>query len=548
MSLNDFIFGKVLGKGSFGTVNIVTRKQDNKIYAMKRVNINNLSDKDKRSSLNEIRILASLNHPNIISYKEAFFDEETRTLNIVMEYAEEGDLENKVKENLKHRLRFKEETIWEWLIQILEGLKYLHDNKIMHRDLKCANIFITKNGILKLGDLNVSIIAKMGMAKTQTGTPYYCSPEIWNDRPYDYKSDIWSVGCIIYELCQLRPPFRGTNLRDLCRNVIRGYYLPISSYYSNELRQMISMMLIVDANKRAGTDELLQHPILQKKLQRVRKNIITREIKIGKSKKVQLMETIKLPRNLKDINSKLPKKRYRQENEMMANDEYETMKATFFQEQKKQFGNNNLNNNFNNNLNQENFKNNFYYNENNINNRQLINNYIRKNEQQNIKNNNNLNNNNNDRNNNKMNNYQPYDNNNYNKHNKYAYLNIYNNNMELKKDNEEKKDNNNKYNYNGKNYNYHYKDQSNNYNFEYQYNKNKNLENNYNNDNDRNNNKDLINYENNQYRMQNDNICKENNNSNINNNDKINDLYKYNGNMNNNYKLNLDNNKKKTFL
>jgi NIMA (never in mitosis gene a)-related kinase len=179
----------------------------------------------------------------------------------------------------------------------------------MHRDLKCANIFITKNGILKLGDLNVSIIAKMGMAKTQTGTPYYCSPEIWNDRPYDYKSDIWSVGCIIYELCQLRPPFRGTNLRDLCRNVIRGYYLPISSYYSNELRQMISMMLIVDANKRAGTDELLQHPILQKKLQRVRKNIITREIKIGKSKKVQLMETIKLPRNLKDINSKLPKKK-----------------------------------------------------------------------------------------------------------------------------------------------------------------------------------------------------------------------------------------------
>ena len=163
-----------IGKGAFGSVYIVKRKQDNKIYAMKRVNINNLSDKDKRSSLNEIRILASLNHPNIISYKEAFFDEETKTLNIVMEYAEEGDIENKVKENLKHRLRFKEETIWEWLIQILEGLKYLHDNKIMHRDLKCANIFITKNGILKLGDLNVSIIAKMGMAKTKGIILSYC--------------------------------------------------------------------------------------------------------------------------------------------------------------------------------------------------------------------------------------------------------------------------------------------------------------------------------------------------------------------------------------
>jgi len=335
MSLDDFIFGKVLGKGSFGTVNIVTRKQDNKIYAMKRVNISSLSDKDKRSSLNEIRILASLNHPNIIDYKEAFFDERTKTLNIVMEFAEEGDVENKVKENLKRRLRFKEETIWEWLIQILEGLKYLHDNKIMHRDLKCANIFLTKNGILKLGDLNVSIITQMGMAKTQTGTPYYCSPEIWNDRPYDYKSDIWSVGCILYELCQLRPPFRGTNLRELCRNVNRGYYLPISSYYSNELRQMISMMLVVDSSRRASTDELLLHPILKKRIQKARKNIITREIKTGKSRKVNFMETIKLPRNMKDINSKLPKKRYRPENEMMQNDEYETMKATFLQELKK---------------------------------------------------------------------------------------------------------------------------------------------------------------------------------------------------------------------
>ena len=349
MSLNDFIFGKVLGKGSFGTVNIVTRKQDKKIYAMKRVNISSLSDKDKQSSLNEIRILASLNHPNIIDYKEAFFDEETKTLNIVMEYAEEGDLENKVKENLKRRMHFSENTIWEWIIQILEGLKYLHDNKIMHRDLKCANIFLTKNGILKLGDLNVSIIAKMGMAKTQTGTPYYCSPEIWKDKPYDYKSDIWSLGCIIYELCKLRPPFRGTSLRELSRNVIRGYYESIPDFYNEDLRKIIKMMLTVDTNKRASTDQLLLHPILQKRIQNVRKNILTREVEVGRSKKVNFMETIKLPRNLKDINSKLPKKRYRPEDEMMKNDEYETMKATFFKEFKEQNknisnGNNKINN------------------------------------------------------------------------------------------------------------------------------------------------------------------------------------------------------------
>jgi NIMA (never in mitosis gene a)-related kinase len=259
----------------------------------------------------------------------------------------------------------------------------------MHRDLKCANIFLTKDGRLKLGDLNVSIITQMGMAKTQTGTPYYCSPEIWKDQNYDYKCDIWSVGCILYELCQLHPPFRGTNLRELGRNVLRGKYLPISNYYSEELRQIISFMLVVEPNMRKSTDQLLMHPILKRQMQNVRKNIITREVKIGKSKKVNLMETIKLPRNLKDINSKLPKKRYRPENEMMLNDdEYETMKATFFQELKKKEGNNNdyNNNNFgaggdNNNFNNNN-RNNYIYNMNNenyMNNKQLVNNYIRKN-------------------------------------------------------------------------------------------------------------------------------------------------------------------------
>ena len=107
MPLDDFIFGKVLGKGSFGSVVIVTRKQDNKQYAMKRVNIINLSEKEILCSLNEIRILYSLNHPNIIGYKEAFFDIKTKTLNIVMEYAEEGDLHKKIRSNLKKRLNFR---------------------------------------------------------------------------------------------------------------------------------------------------------------------------------------------------------------------------------------------------------------------------------------------------------------------------------------------------------------------------------------------------------------------------------------------------------
>ena len=141
MSLKDFKIEKLLGKGAFGSVWIVTRIEDGTKYAMKRVKIAQMNQKDKENALNEIRILASLDHPNVIAYHEAFFDDESLTLNIVMELADDGDIESKIKQNQKSRQAFEENTIWMFLIQILNGLKYLHDNKIMHRDLKSANIF-----------------------------------------------------------------------------------------------------------------------------------------------------------------------------------------------------------------------------------------------------------------------------------------------------------------------------------------------------------------------------------------------------------------------
>ena len=347
MSLNDFIIGKLLGKGVFGSVSLVTRKRDGNIYAMKRVNIGKLSKKEKLSALNEIRILASLSHPNIIGYKEAFFDEKSNTLNIVMEYAEEGDLEQKIKYNLKKRLNLDESTIWGWIIQLLKGIKYLHDNKIMHRDLKSANIFLMKNGLLKLGDLNVSKIAKYGMARTQTGTPYYCSPEIWEEKPYDYKSDIWSLGCIIYEICCLMPPFRGTSIKGLKNNVLNGYFLPIPGIYSQELQKLIEKMLVIDPLSRVSANELMMDSIILEKM-KIYENSPTFKLEekgIYNNGKADLIKTIKLPNNIKEINSKLPKKRYNPEKEMMENDEYETMKQTFFQNLKDKNNKKNSDNN-----------------------------------------------------------------------------------------------------------------------------------------------------------------------------------------------------------
>jgi NIMA (never in mitosis gene a)-related kinase len=125
-----------------------------------------------------------------------------------MEFADNGDLYQKITNHKKTAIFFEENEIWKIFIQLVKGLKSLHELKILHRDLKSANVFLFSNGLSKLGDLNVSKVAKRGLSYTQTGTPYYASPEVWKDQPYNNKSDIWSLGCVLYEMITLRPPFR----------------------------------------------------------------------------------------------------------------------------------------------------------------------------------------------------------------------------------------------------------------------------------------------------------------------------------------------------
>ena len=197
-TLDDFSIEKIIGKGSFGSVFLVKRKKDQKLYALKSVFLEKLNKKEQENSVNEVRLLASVFHPNVISYKEAFFDEKNNSLNIIMEYANNGDLQTEINKKKKGSEKFNEEIIWLYSIQMIEGLKALHDKKIMHRDLKSANIFLSKNKLeCKLGDMNVSKVIKEKVLRTQTGTPYYASPEVSRDEPYSYKSDFWSIGCVI---------------------------------------------------------------------------------------------------------------------------------------------------------------------------------------------------------------------------------------------------------------------------------------------------------------------------------------------------------------
>jgi NIMA (never in mitosis gene a)-related kinase len=166
MSLKNFEILSKLGSGAFSTVYKVKRLRDGEIYALKQVKLAALKPKERENALNEVRILASVSHPNIVKYREAFIDPNTNNLCIIMEYCEEGDLLLKIQKCQKTHTTISERSLWSICLQALHGLKALHDMKILHRDLKCANVFICRDGTVKLGDLNVSIVAKYGIANT----------------------------------------------------------------------------------------------------------------------------------------------------------------------------------------------------------------------------------------------------------------------------------------------------------------------------------------------------------------------------------------------
>ena len=220
-----------------------------------------LNDKDKQNALNEIRLLASVSHENVVQYKESFIDvSQHQTLCLVMEYCEEGDMLSKIEANFKHKVCFAEYEIWSVLVQCLCGLKALHDLKVMHRDIKSANILVSKSGACKLADFNVSKVVRDGLLRTQTGTPYYASPEVWNDQPYDVKSDVWSLGCVLYEVAAGRVPFKANDMKGLYKKVCQAAYPPLPTRYSQALRDTITSMLTVDACQRPDCDELLTSP------------------------------------------------------------------------------------------------------------------------------------------------------------------------------------------------------------------------------------------------------------------------------------------------
>ena len=308
--MDGFEILEKLGDGAYSVVYKVRRKEDSKIYALKKVNLANLSQKEKENSLNEVRILASVKSTFVIAYKEAFIDESDQSLCIVMEYADKGDLYQKITQFKKMGCLIDEVDIWRIFIQMVKGLKALHDLKILHRDLKSANIFLFSDGSAKIGDLNVSKVAYKGLGYTQTGTPYYASPEVWRDEPYDMKSDIWSLGCVTYEMLALHPPFRAENMEKLYNKVIQCQYGKISERYSDDIKEIIKLLLKVKTKDRPTCAQILKHPLVKKRLEFFQAQAGNDNIDIDDMEEGVLLRTIRIPSNLLCLSDKLPEANY----------------------------------------------------------------------------------------------------------------------------------------------------------------------------------------------------------------------------------------------
>ena len=303
--IRDFQILSKLGEGAYSVVYKVKRITDGVEYALKKIKLLDLKEKERENALNEVRLLASIRHPNIVSYKEAFFEKKINVLCIVMEYADDGDLFQKICEHKKKRVYIDEKKVWKIAVQMLLGIKALHELKVLHRDLKSANVFLFKDGTAKIGDMNVSKVAKKGLLFTQTGTPYYASPEVWNDQSYDSKSDIWSAGCVLYEMASLKPPFRADDMEGLYLRVTKGAYAKLPGHYSTGLSELIGHMLQVNPKSRLSAAELLSLPEVQEK---VAAGLSLKES--GEDGRSMLLQTIKFPSNLHHLTDKLPKPNY----------------------------------------------------------------------------------------------------------------------------------------------------------------------------------------------------------------------------------------------
>ncbi|ELK07823.1 Serine/threonine-protein kinase Nek4 [Pteropus alecto] len=262
MPLAAYCYLRVVGKGSYGEVTLVRHRRDGRQYVIKKLNLRNASSRERRAAEQEAQLLSQLKHPNIVTYKESWEGGDGR-LYIVMGFCEGGDLYRKLKEQKGQLL--PESQVVEWFVQIAMALQYLHEKHILHRDLKTQNVFLTRTNIIKVGDLGIARVLEnhCDMASTLIGTPYYMSPELFSNKPYNYKSDVWALGCCVYEMATLKHAFNAKDMNSLVYRIIEGKLPPMPKDYSPELAELIRTMLSKRPEERPSVRSILRQPYIK---------------------------------------------------------------------------------------------------------------------------------------------------------------------------------------------------------------------------------------------------------------------------------------------
>ncbi|KAK2862324.1 hypothetical protein Q5P01_001857 [Channa striata] len=263
--MNNYIFIRVVGKGSYGEVNLVKHKKDRKQYVIKKLNLTTSTKRERRAAEQEAQLLSRLQHPNIVTYKESWEGDDCQ-LYIVMGFCECGDLYHRLKQQKGELL--PERQVVEWFVQIAMALQYLHERNILHRDLKTQNIFLTKTNIIKVGDLGIARVLENqnDMASTLIGTPYYMSPELFSNKPYNHKSDVWALGCCVYEMSTLKHAFNAKDMNSLVYRIVEGKLPQMPSKYDSQLGDLIKRMLCKRPEDRPDVKVILRQPYIKRQI------------------------------------------------------------------------------------------------------------------------------------------------------------------------------------------------------------------------------------------------------------------------------------------